>query len=107
MRESQYIDDYLAVAAKRRLTPSTYMSYTLHGKAKTFSTKYEVALLNAIERRCRTGEVVPVPSARKRIAYMRREAAERQGIEPIRTAEEYWTFGGSGWRIFREAGQSA
>jgi hypothetical protein len=107
MRESQYIDDYLAVAAERRLTLSTYLSYVLHGKAKTFSTRYEVALLNAIEKRCRVGEVVPVPSARKRIAYMRSDEAERQGIEPIRTAEEWWTFGGSGWRSFRETRQSA
>jgi hypothetical protein len=104
MRESQYIDDYLAVAAKRRLTPSTYMSYMLRGKAKTFSTRYEIALLNAIERRCRTGEVVPVRSAHKRIAFMRREDAKR---EPIRTAEEWWTFSGSGWRSFRETRQSA
>jgi hypothetical protein len=94
MRESQYIDDYLAVAAERRLTPSTYITYVLHGKARTFAYRYEVALVNAIERRCQTGEVVPVRSAHKRIAFMRREEAERKGIKPIRTAEEYWTFGG-------------
>jgi predicted alpha/beta-fold hydrolase len=73
-RESQYIDSYLATTEDpaTRYTPDTYLAYTLHGKAKDYSSHYVRALMAAISRRVAAGTVVPARSAHGSTAYVRR-----------------------------------
>lgn len=71
MRESQYIDTYLDAARDARLTPGTYLRYTLCGKAAQYSGSYRRALMRAIHRRVRHGTVVAVRSAHNSVAYIR------------------------------------
>lgn len=55
MRESQYIEDYLATNANRGLgnglTVGSFLAYNLRGKAKDYAQVYAQALVNAINRR--------------------------------------------------------
>lgn len=73
-RESQYIEPYLATTEDpaTRYTPDTYLAYTLHGKAKDYSTHYVRALMAAISRRVDAGTVVPVRSVHGSTAYIRK-----------------------------------
>jgi predicted alpha/beta-fold hydrolase len=73
MIESQYIDAYLDATADpdTRWTPNTFLSYTLHGKAKDYSGHYYRALMRAIDRRVTAGTVTMVRSKGGSQAYMR------------------------------------
>lgn len=73
MIESQYIDSYLTMTADpgTRYTPDTYLSYTLGGRAKNWSSGYARALMRAVNRRVAAGTVVPVPSVGGSTAWMR------------------------------------
>lgn len=72
MTESQYIGSYLAATADpgSRWTPHTYLSYTLHGKAKDYAMGYYRALMRAIDRRVAAGTVAAVPSKGGSTAYI-------------------------------------
>lgn len=72
-RESQYVDAYLDGGG--RLTISTFLTYTLHGKASDYVRSYQIALLNSMKRRLATGEVEECRSAHGRVAYRRRTQA--------------------------------
>lgn len=69
MRESQYIDDYLAHDG--RYTVGTFLAYTLRGRAKLYAGRYKSALENAIARRIRAGTVEPCRSVGGMTAYRR------------------------------------
>lgn len=75
MIESQHIDDYLDKTASpgTRWTVDTYLSYTLHGRAKAYSSRYRRHLMAAIARRIRTGEVMETRSKGGGTAYIRVE----------------------------------
>jgi hypothetical protein len=77
VRESQYIDDYLDTAAEpgTRWTPHTFLSYTLRGQAKNWSSGYHRALMRAIERRVSAGTVIAVTSKGRSTAYIRAAVA--------------------------------
>ena len=73
MRESQYIDSYLAANARRGrnkgITPGTYITYVLSGRAKQYSGRYLSALRNACERRVDAGVVLDGYSKMGKTAY--------------------------------------
>lgn len=73
MRDSQYAEAYLDTTAYpgTRWTPGTYLTYTLHGRAKDYWRGYHRALMRAIERRIAAGTVVAAPSKGGSTAYIR------------------------------------
>lgn len=71
MRESQYIDEYLDAAEKHGWTPSTFLGNVLTGTAANYSDRYHKALMNAINRRLESGDVVKATSARGKTCYKR------------------------------------
>jgi hypothetical protein len=65
---SQYTDSYLAETANGHLiTPGTYLTYQLRGRAKQWAGRYHSALVRSLER---VG-AVPVPSVGRSTAYVR------------------------------------
>lgn len=72
MRESMYIDEYLAETSGGHLvTPGTYLHGQLTGKARDYARGYLRALEAALARRVDAGTVEPVPSVGGSIAYVR------------------------------------
>jgi len=70
---SMYTEDYLSVnrarGIGRGLTPGTFLAYSLRGRAKSFSHRYERALLNSLLRMEREGRVIRARSAHGRVAW--------------------------------------
>ena len=71
MRESQYIEGYLAQTGGGHLaTPGAYLASILRGRAKTYGGRYTVALMASLERRIAAGTVRAVPSVGGGVAYI-------------------------------------
>jgi len=65
-QNSQCLWSYLQETRKKRVTPGTFLSAVLRGKAKNYSGRYVTALINSLKR---TG-AKPVPSIRGGVAYI-------------------------------------
>jgi predicted alpha/beta-fold hydrolase len=80
MTESQYTELYLDTTADpaTRWTPGTYLTYTLHGRAKSYSAHYLRALMRAIARRVENGTVIEMRSKHGGSAYVRTATAVAQ-----------------------------
>lgn len=78
---SMYLDAYLRDSAQRvlrgarPLTPATYLSYQLHGWARSHEYLYRRPLLRALEEEVRLGRVVMVRSAHGGVGYAPRAVA--------------------------------
>ncbi len=78
---SMYLDPYLAdsvhraAQGRRPLTPSTYLSYQLHGWARDHAYVYRRALMRALDEEVRQGRVVIVRSAHSAEGYLPVEVA--------------------------------
>ena len=70
---SMYTERYLRENGTRGegkgLTPGSYLSYVLHGTAKTYAGRYARALLRDLNERVRTGEARRGDSMCKGLAY--------------------------------------
>lgn len=71
MKGSMYTDEYLDTNETRAITPGTFITKTLRGRAKDYSARYLRALLNDLQRRAAAGEVKLVRSERGSWAYRR------------------------------------
>ena len=71
--QSQYTDDYLATNKSRGmgkgLTPGSYLSYELRGRAKSWAGRYTVGLVRSCER----AGAVTGPSMKGGTAYYPKE----------------------------------
>jgi hypothetical protein len=70
---SQYTDAYLNENHNRGLgqgiTPGTFLSSQLKGRAKSYATKYRIALERDLNRRIAEGSVLPYASVHGGNAY--------------------------------------
>lgn len=81
MRDSQYVDAYLAETAypATRYTPWTFLKYTVHGSAwGSWAYSYYHALMRSLHRREAAGEIIAVPSKGRSTAYIRTGDRERE-----------------------------
>lgn len=69
---SMYTERYLDRTEHSPITPQTFLSQTLRGRAKVYSFKYYIALQRDLDRRLQDGSVIVVKSVRGSIAYQRR-----------------------------------
>lgn len=71
--KSQYTDRYLKTNAERGegngLTPGSFLTYALMGRAKAYADIYQAALIRALDARVEAGEAQRGTSARGRDAY--------------------------------------
>jgi len=74
MKRSQYINSYLDAMDARLangeplITPGTYLSYRLRGRAKSYMAHYVLALIRSLHT---TPGVISVESAGHGVAYRR------------------------------------
>lgn len=64
-RLSQYTESYLRTTKDRKLTPGTYIAYTVKGRAKRWAGRYTASLVRSVKLVGAT----PVKSIRGGIAY--------------------------------------
>jgi hypothetical protein len=80
MRNSQYLVSYLKANQSRGdgrgLAISSFMTYTLRGSAKSYASKYRIALENTLKREVAAGRVRLGASRLGRDAYYFIESVE-------------------------------
>ncbi len=71
MRDSQYLDEYLDQRDNNPLTPGSFLTYILQGRAKTYSARYYGALMRSLNRLVESGKAETCESVGHAIAYRR------------------------------------
>ena len=72
MARSMYLEPYLdCVDGGRLVTPGTFLSQTLQGKAKSYMGHYYFALMRALDEEILAGHVLPIVSVGKSTAFKR------------------------------------
>lgn len=72
-RLSTLTSDYLDAAMRHGWTPSTFLHYTLRGKAAKYAGRYADSLRRSLIELERIGAVQKTSSARGGVAYIRKE----------------------------------